>query len=205
MLLSFDPGKRLSGAALFDRPGGQLQDAALIRGQETGDVASVVWLAMIDALREWIGGREVTWLAVEQMVIRPGMLQAAPALMHLQAVTGGVIGVYGKAGACCALTPEQWKGQMQKRPHHTRILSKLTTRELAVLGGLMDLDSYRAALQLDGDLPEEHNLVDAIGIGMSRAVQYALLGDVEARKTAQQPKTRTSKTSNGMKVIHWKR
>lgn len=205
MLLAFDPGKRLSGAALFERPGGPLVDAALIRGEESGEASGVVWLAMIDALRQWIGARPVTWVAVEQMVIRPSMIVAAPALMHLQAITGAVLGVYGRPGACCALAPEAWKGQLPKRQHHSRLLTKMSQRELDVLSGLFDLQGYIGALAGEGELPEAHNLLDAVGLGSSRAVQFELLGDVRARQVATSHSGAIKKTTNGTSFLHWTR
>lgn len=46
--------------------------------------------------------------------------------------------------------PRQWKGQVPKAVMTKRILSKLTDAELAVLG----------------DLKSNHNVVDAVGIGL---------------------------------------
>lgn len=203
MLLAFDPGKRLSGAALFEGPGGPLVDAALIRGQGQGDDSGALWLTMIDALRSWVGGRAVTHVAVERMVARQGFAVAVPALLELQAITGAVLGVYGRAGSCCALAPEDWKGQLDKRTHHTRLLGKLTDAELETLARVMDVEAYRAALLRDGDLPEAHNLLDAVGIGASRAVQYALLGDVAAHRVATPAPGAIQKTSSGMSFIVW--
>lgn len=142
--LYVDPGKTYLGAALFcDRV---LESAALLRGQKE-DVSCV---SVAQAVQEWLRGRKVDRVICE----RPSFWRQGGGRGN----SNDILDLMATDGAVFALIPASmrlwapvatWKGQVPKDVMCRRILTKLSVSERALLG-----------------LTPDHNVVDAVGIGL---------------------------------------
>jgi len=106
--------------------------------------------------------------------------QSVPSIVRLAAEGGTLAGLY--AGACGArivpVSPTEWKGAVSKPVHHKRLWRVLSEEERSQLGarvgreidaacrrGALDRWSRPGASYYPGGFAE-HNLLDAIGIGL---------------------------------------
>lgn len=172
-LISFDPGLREAGLAVFQD--GTLAFATLVRaqGKERGGKA---WKEMglsvfrtLNAHFPYALVREGRFVSEIPQVYREGKSANVDPedLTNLTGVVGAVIGFLDPAEVETCV-PAQWKGQVPKEIHNRRIISTLTPNEKAVL------DAIKCPASL------KHNVVDAVGIGL-----FALgrMGGVTGRLT----------------------
>lgn len=153
VLVAVDPGLRELGLALFH--GQTLVACHLVRSPERTVRGPVAWRAMAKAVVEALGGPRPEGVVVTEypQAYRAQHQKGDQAdLIELAGAVGAVSYALG-AERLVGYLPREWKGQVPKEVHNRRIRSKLTDAELAVLTAI------RA-----GAL--EHNVVDAIGIGL---------------------------------------
>lgn len=150
-LVSFDPGLREAGLAVFD--GGRLVRAGLLRNPEQSKRGAGAWYSMAikaKAFVQWDLLLLVDVFVTEEMVVRKGGAYSSD-LLQLNGVAGMVGGILDPMEAY-SYTPEQWKKQVPKSIHNRRTLAKLSPQErLNIL-----------------DCPDHlmHNIIDAVGLGL---------------------------------------
>ena len=131
-LISLDPGKRHAGVAVWrvtSSPGRwlcELRAAHLV--QHTNRIAE----AVRETVEPLVQGREV-W-AVERMQRYRGKLAKDRALDALESMLLDLRGAKPRGAGWVSYPPRVWKGQVAKRAHHMRIVSKLTDSEMTILG-----------------------------------------------------------------------
>jgi hypothetical protein len=150
LLVAIDPGLRGCGVALFR--GGLLEQAAYVESHSTGQ-RSIAWLAMVAAVREFLGARPVARLVVElpQVYIQAKSKGDPNDLIHLAAVVGGLCVAFDTSPQQIYL-PAEWKGQVPKEIVHARAQQRLSDEERSRV-------SCRRKSLL-------HNVNDAVSIGL---------------------------------------
>lgn len=153
-LLSIDPGMRYCGVALF-------QDEELIRGwlshnNETWRRGPPCWFGMaqgvMDDLKE-MGVGEIHVTAIEFPQVYAIRYQKGDQDDIIQlACTAGAVSSCVPAALRLGFLPREWKGQVPKPIHNSRVTSRLSDEELGRVEA--------------GVTPHlRHNILDAIGIG----------------------------------------
>lgn len=159
MLLAIDPSIRCAGWSLFtdDGPGrSRLQRAGTVDQNDTGIEERIVGLLegvkqQLDAF--WF---TVSHVAVEFPRVYPGPQEENPNdLFPMAAQVGALLTVFG-FDRVTLIEPKTWKGNVEKHAFNERILARLTPAELARVP-----KQKRARKH-----PYNHNMVDAIGIGL---------------------------------------
>lgn len=157
-LLAVDPGIRGCGCAVFCDA--VLERAAYVENYnlqfKEGRAAAAYGMAL--SVYNWAGPINelvVEWPQVYASRIRQGHSFADPNdLLALAAVDGAVAALYSKV--TYSPRPAQWKQQLKKEIVEQRVRARLDATETAVLD---------AAVNDAGKL--WHNVVDAVGIGLS--------------------------------------
>lgn len=150
VLVSYDPGLREAGIALFH--GKVLHRAALLRNPVEKLRGPSAWRAMAKEAAKWVGG-PVDVAVVEMMQVYGGKWAANPAdLMQLVGVDGAVC-MSIDAKAYVDYLPRSWKGQVPQATYAKRIdaLLKKTGESEAV-------EECPASLR--------HNVLHAVGLGL---------------------------------------
>lgn len=182
--LAIDPGLRMMGAALFE--GDRLVRASVIKSPSIHERDVTAWTAICDALK--IDYPSADRVVMEMMVVRPGRRDVnADDLMQLVGIVGVIAGLYAPLPAS-VVRPSAWKGSVQKRIHHQRIIAALDPAEKAILDRYMSEtsgDSVRCAssdvyierckICRKGEYPQDpiHNAIDAIGIGLHAVQRFS--------------------------------
>lgn len=154
MLLAIDPGLRGCGCAVFTEGSkALLWGAGYVRNPlEAGDGPGA-WLNMASAVFAW--SEDINSVVIELPRVYQGAQQKGDPedLIQLAALTGAISERLASAGGHIAtVRPSEWKGQVPKDIMNMRILSKLSVEELAVIKHV--------------GKTKDHNVIDAIGIGM---------------------------------------
>ncbi len=150
LLLAIDPGVRGCGVALFRDS--ELSQAVYVAGHGEAQRAEG-WIAMADAVREFIGERIVAQLVLElPQVYRAVRSKGDPNdLTELAAVVGALAASFRNAQQKVFL-PAEWKGQVPKAIMHERALERLSPEEFGRI-------SCRKKSLL-------HNVLDALALGL---------------------------------------
>ena len=138
-LLSVDPGTKAVGWALWK--GETLARCDVSRGEKWW-----LTLASLPEVRPDV-------LYIEDQQIYSTSKINAHSLLAVARVTGAIIYHY-KAPSTVLVLPRVWKGQVPKKICSERTLNRLNEAEMQAV------NSYKQARYL------EHNMVDAIGIGL---------------------------------------
>lgn len=153
-LLSVDPGTERMGLALFDAETKKLVLARLLRATEKTAFERVYRMGqMLDLTASELGAHKSYTLVMEYpQVHRHGPAAKADPddILVLMAAFGAVLAKLPKASAMKFPRPGQWKGQVPKKIMCKRILEALSDVERALLK----------------PLKEDHNAVDAVGLGL---------------------------------------
>jgi hypothetical protein len=160
-VLAVDPGIRGCGVALFKAGG--LVKAAYVKNPFFAGNGAAEAASMGRAVQHWtetscgyVDHIAVEWpqIYVSQLRAGKGKKKADPndllALCGVDAALAALLGT-----PTTSYQPHQWKGSMDKDASHLRIESRLRPAELAVAA-----EGREAAGAL------EHNVIDAIGIGL---------------------------------------
>lgn len=150
LLVAIDPGLHGCGIGLFR--GSELEQGTYVEGHSNAQ-RSVGWIAMVAAVREFIGAREVDQLVVElpQVYIQARQKGDPNDLIQLAAVVGGLCVAFETAAQKVYL-PAEWKGQVPKDIMHARAMARLTTDEQ------QRITCRKKSLM--------HNAKDAVSIGL---------------------------------------
>ena len=150
LLLTIDPGIRGCGVGLFR--GAILEQGTYIESHSAAQRAGS-WVAMVAAVRDFIGARSVAQLVVElpQVYIQARQKGDANDLIQLAAVVGGLCVAFEHAAHKVYL-PAEWKGQCPKEIIHERAMKRLSPQELQVI-------TCRRK-------PLMHNVKDAVAMGL---------------------------------------
>jgi hypothetical protein len=148
--LAVDPGLHGCGVALFRRS--DLVEATYVAGQDEGQRAEI-WLAMVVAVRAFVGGRDLSHFVVElpQVYIQARQKGDPNDLIHLAAVVGGLCMAFEKSSQRIYL-PAEWKGQVPKDIVHARARARLSEAELG------RITCRKKSLM--------HNVLDAVALGL---------------------------------------
>lgn len=170
-VLAVDPGIRGCGVALFRA--GLLAEAAYVKNSYKSGNRATEAASMAKDVVDWLGDTidELDELAVEWPQIYVSQLRAGKG--KKKADPNDLLALCGIDAALAALfkvstksyQPHEWKGGVDKDPHHLRIEGRLQPSELRVAS---------EAREDAGSL--EHNVMDAIGIGLFH------LGRLERRR-----------------------
>ncbi len=150
LVVAVDPGVRGCGVALFRD--GLLEQATYVESHSAGQ-RSIAWLAMVAAVKEFIGARAVARFVVElpQVYIQAKSKGDPNDLIHLAAVVGGLCVAFESAPQQVYL-PAEWKGQVPKEIVHARASQRLS-----------DDEGKRISCRRKSLL---HNVKDAVSIGL---------------------------------------
>jgi hypothetical protein len=159
VLLAIDPGIRGCGMAVFDH--GMLAEAAYVvnpckEGNGAAEASSMAsWVVGTILGRWYVSEIAVEWPRVYAARIREGKTKEDPNdLLALTAVDAAIVALLAPATAK-SYAPSDWKGQMDKDVCHARVVTRLSSSELAVAE-----TGARAAKS------KAHNMYDAVGIGL---------------------------------------
>ncbi len=150
LMVAIDPGMRGCGVALFRD--GLLEQGTYVAGHDNAQ-RSAAWLAMVGAVRDFIGARRVSHLVVElpQVYIQAKSKGDPNDLIQLAAIVGGLCVVFEGAPQKIYL-PAEWKGQVPKEIVHARAMQRLSDDEQG------RISCRKKALM--------HNAKDAVAIGL---------------------------------------
>jgi hypothetical protein len=150
LLLSVDPGLNGCGLGLFRE--GLLEQGTYVEAHSRAQ-RSAGWLAMVGAVRDFIGARPVATLVVElpQVYIQARQKGDPNDLIQLSAVVGGLCVAFERSNQKIYL-PAEWKGQVPKEIVHARAVQRLSEDERGRI-------SCRKKALL-------HNAMDAVSIGL---------------------------------------
>lgn len=170
-LISFDPGLREAGLAVFTN--GLLTSAFLVRNPNTKDRGGRAWRAMGQTVFRTLNSSApnalISGVFVSEIpqVYREGKsANVSPDdLTNLTGVVGCVIGFLDPSEVK-TYVPAEWKGQVPKKIHNDRIEAALNMDEVKVL------DAVKCPASL------LHNVVDAIGVGL---FELGRMGGTNAR------------------------
>lgn len=138
-----------------------------------------VWFARPSTFAPLLGVHTVVW---ERPQVDRRTRSSVPSIVRLAAEGGTLAGLYAGAtgAAVVAVSPTEWKGAVSKPVHHKRMWRALSEAERAVLGvhvgreidaacrrGALDRWSRPGASYYPASFAE-HNLLDAVGIGLWR-------------------------------------
>lgn len=158
MLLAIDPSIRCAGWALFKVSGGRELVAAGTVDQSSDEVMSfrvANFLARFEDQSNWPLAC-VTDVVLEFPQVYPGSQEENPNdLMPLAAQAGAILYAFGHQRVTL-VAPRDWKGNVEKHAHNERVLGRLSPAELARVPTQARSRKY----------PYNHNMVDAIGIGL---------------------------------------
>ena len=151
--LAIDPGLRHTAWSLY--VDGGMEDARLVTNPNLKDRGPQAWRDMADEVLAAIplGPGDVDAVVVEvPQVYGLGRGKGDPSdLIELTGVVGAIVGrTFAKK--YIGYAPREWKGQVPKAIHNTRVLAKLLPFEKG------NIKPVAASLM--------HNVIDAIGIGM---------------------------------------
>lgn len=155
ILIAIDPGLRHCGVAVFEA--GELQCAALVKNRDLVSRGPSAHAEMAWQVLHWLSAWDLdrAILVLEWPRIYPGSGQRKGDLNDLLELAGVDSAIASKLGAflgeVTCYAPAQWKGQVPKRIMNDRVLKRLTPREAARIIH-----------------PKDHNVLDAIGIGLHR-------------------------------------
>lgn len=189
-VVAVDPGLRLCGVAVLCE--GRLLSCAVVRSDERTARGGFAWAAMSRAVADYVndvvggfvwqsstsltpGAQFKLALAAERMVVRKTRRDVdADDLLELAGVAGAIGGRLGLPPLMFA--PEEWKGQLEKRIHHQRLLRDLDNVERTNVvddlfdGDVVALEGYVEACRAckKDEMPpgKAHNALDAVGIGI---------------------------------------
>jgi hypothetical protein len=157
--LAVDVGLRGCGVAIF---GGspvfaekKLLRAGYVKNTVKRDRGAPAWAAMAQEVLFWTGREVLTVVETHRFRFgAPHELKRIPDILEVQGCAGAIAALCsGDPLNVVGYTPEQWKGSVPKDQMCTRILNCLS------------LDEFGA--QQDGlPISTEHNMIDAIGIGL---------------------------------------
>lgn len=145
LLAAIDPGKNHSALALFDLD----QGAEYVRG----------WLIPAGTYPPGLSylAADVEAIVMELPQVYPGARNNDPNDLISVAYAGGVLsGYFGPCVKRQTLSPSAWKGQVPKNVTEQRVQQTLAVHELTRLA--QDMADISDGLQ--------HNLIDAVGIGL---------------------------------------
>ncbi len=155
MILAFDPGLRVAGAALFDPDSKQLVRAALIKNPEKVARDGLAWAGMAQAVHTWVG-KDVVLVKTLVMEI-PQVYKGAAGygvdsddLIQLAGVDGAVAGLWPEANFT-GYRPREWKKTVPKQIMCDRIERALKQSERDAI------EPCAPSLR--------HNIIDSCGIG----------------------------------------
>ncbi len=150
LLLTIDPGLHGCGVGLFRD--GLLEQATYVESHSNAQ-RSAGWLAMVAAVKEFIGARAVAQLVVElpQVYIQARQKGDPNDLIQLAALVGGLCVALEHAQQKIYL-PAEWKGQVPKEIVHARAMQRLSEDEQG------RISCRKKALM--------HNALDAMAIGL---------------------------------------
>jgi hypothetical protein len=160
-ILAIDPGLRGSGVALFHEESKTLLRAEYVKGSATGERAEA-WRVMADAVHSWAAPWNIDLrMVIEFPQVRKKEHQVAKKkgvdpndLIQLAAVVGALVTMRSQKGTPIVRLPEEWKGQVPKKIHHERALSRLSDAERAVIPKLAESTL--------------HNVLDAVALGLTQ-------------------------------------
>lgn len=163
-VLAVDPGLRGSGVALVS--GGQLVRAGYAPSAERTARGAAAWAAAAWAVAEWVWSRHLRFDLglVENPEQYEGVGHKANRedITELTGVAGGVSVILSVKAPVTSVLPKQWKGQVPKDVHNSRVMARLSQAEQLVIE--WPADSLK------------HNVIDAVGLALWKA------GRMEAKR-----------------------
>ena len=172
-MLAVDPGLRVCGCALFDDSDRLVKAWVASRPRAEGyDRDGAAWAETAHTVLEEVDC-QIDRLVIEMMQVR--RKRGADDLLQLVGIAGYIAGALDPpefelvrpADHTTARTSRRgWKGSVKKFVDHPRILNALSVVEQEAVP--FDVGEYCAECRRRKDIPPgiDHNMVDAIGIGL---------------------------------------
>lgn len=152
MIVSYDPGSKAAGVALWDDDTRQLAAAWLARGDDWRDTAARAFKRLCG----FVPMDALTVFAIEKPQVYTQRKQGGdPNDLITVALNAGAFGMCAEFCGADVLVyrPHKWKGQVPKKIAIKRFKRKLVAEEIARI----ELPSARSL---------RHNIWDAIGVGL---------------------------------------
>lgn len=173
--LGLDPDMHSIGGAMVDADG-RLLMPFVIRSEGGKEKAAVV--AMLQKAAEFLGGSEVLAMAVENQELYltgPSRTKNPRSILHLAQVAGGLLGIMLSNQPSSQIyfpKPVEWKGSIDKLPHHRRILAHagIEPHRIKVMGGKDPYCSVSGFEHINAG--DWKHVTDAIGLAQYAAKQY---------------------------------
>lgn len=152
LVVGIDPGLRGCGVAiLINRT---VVAAKYVKNECREERGPKAWVSMASAVSSFVDAhlahnKGPLALVQEVMKVYPKQKGDAADLLELNGVNGAIAALV-PANTYQAYFARDWKGQVPKEIHNSRIEAKLQTAEAAVIDSIQSL---------------RHNVLDAIGIG----------------------------------------
>lgn len=149
--VAIDPGLRGCGVAVFRN--GRVKEAVYVESQERKARGADCFVAMADEVYRWRWERcakGYTIVELPQVYTSKHQKGDQDDILQLAGVVGAICQCNG--GDVQTVRPREWKGTVAKEVMATRIVSRLDEAERAAI--------VRKSAALD------HNIIDAIGIGL---------------------------------------
>lgn len=178
MLLALDPSVRSSGVALLDERTGKLIAVSRVKRNDLDNAPDGArWISMAASIWRWVDNtldvnKHLTFTDFVNTIVfeKPQIYRASRSkgdpnqLIGLAGVAMAVVGLFHQESpvAVYSPTPAEWCGQLPKAtkgsakasPRAQRILSRLSSEELALV-------------------PDQHDVIDAVGLGLWRLGRLA--------------------------------
>jgi len=158
-VLAIDPGLRWCGVAVGDGKSKVLTNCALVKNPETQRRDGAAWGAMARTVKAWADAQGpfaqvICETPMQYQAGHHGGKRVDPDdILQLQGVVGAISALLGTDSVpVTTIYPYSWKGQLPKDVCFTRIKSRLTDTEAALLQHAKCAESLR------------HNIGDAVGI-----------------------------------------
>lgn len=131
VLVSIDPGLRVSGVAVFADK--KLVRAAAVHNPNRTERGLQAWIDMAVEIKDWVGSVEaVGVLVIESQQIYRGLKVNPDDILQLTGVSAAcAMGI--PAERYVSYLPREWKGQVPRTIYSNRVYGKLTEAERAVI------------------------------------------------------------------------
>ena len=156
--LSIDPGKNHTAVAAWCD--GRLVAARLCYNARPTSLQVEAWRGMAESVKAWVDSLGYPQRLSAIIMERPQHYARSNVdpddLFQLVGVLGAVAGILDAPSAYVHYLPRQWKGNAPKSVTQRRVIKRLNTLEHVVL------EHALGAI----DPSDQHNLFDAVGIGL---------------------------------------
>lgn len=173
--LGLDPDMHSIGGALVNI-NGQLLEPFVIRSK--GNKEKVAVMDMLKIAAEFLHQSNVIAVAIENQELYlsgPSHTKNPRSILHLAQVAGGLLGIVLSNSLTAQIhfpKPVEWKGSIDKLPHHRRILAHagIDDSRISVMGGK---EPYCSVSGYENINPSDwKHVTDAIGLAQYAAKMY---------------------------------